>query len=161
MQTKYVLVEWPESQEFIGKPDCYFCQCNDENSFGALDHVMFVPEKIFYETFNITATSEYIKDKLRDNENVIYQSVSKLLINTSEENPLECEIVIETPKDCGLSSLLLPRINKIWQDPEEGWIRLQYEGNNNIIDFEYLDIEEKLQILKYLEYENSNSRTSY
>jgi hypothetical protein len=156
MQTKYLLVLWPESQEFIGRPDCYFCQCNDE----ALDQAIFVPEEIFYETFNITATSEYIENNLYDNENVIYQSVSKLLMDTSEENPLECEIVIETPEDCGLSSLLLPRVNKIWQDPEEGWIRLQYEGSDDITEFEYLDIEEKLQILKGLEYENSNTRTS-
>ena len=28
---RYVLVGWPESQAFIGRPDCYFCQCNDEN----------------------------------------------------------------------------------------------------------------------------------
>lgn len=52
MQTKYVLVEWPESQEFIGKPDCYFCQCNDENSFGALDQAMFVPEEIYNKIMN-------------------------------------------------------------------------------------------------------------
>lgn len=46
---RYVLVEWPESQEFIGRPDCYFCQCNDENSFGTLDQAMFVPEDLYCE----------------------------------------------------------------------------------------------------------------
>ena len=30
---RYVLVEWPDSQAFIGRSDCYFCQCDDENSF--------------------------------------------------------------------------------------------------------------------------------
>ena len=44
---RYILVEWPESQEFIGRPDCYFCQCNDENSFGTLDQAMFVPEDLY------------------------------------------------------------------------------------------------------------------
>lgn len=157
METKYLLVLWPESQHFIGIENCYYINPMDDVN---LDQAMFVPEEIFYETYNITATSEYIEDNLNDNENIIYQSVSKLLMDTSEENPLECEIIIESPEDCGLSSLLLPTVNKIWQDPEEGWIRLQYEGSNNIVEFEYLDIEEKLQILKYLEYENSNSRTS-
>lgn len=47
--SRYVLVEWPESQEFIGKPGCYFCQCNDENSFGTLDQAMFVPEDLYCE----------------------------------------------------------------------------------------------------------------
>lgn len=50
--SRYVLVEWPESQEFIGRPDCYFCQCNDENSFGALDQAMFVPENIYNSYIN-------------------------------------------------------------------------------------------------------------
>lgn len=49
---KYILVEWPESQEFMGRSDCYFCQCNDENSFGALDQVLFVPEKEYYKRFD-------------------------------------------------------------------------------------------------------------
>ena len=46
---RYVLVEWPESQEFMGRSDCYFCQCDDENSFGTLDQAMFVPEDLYCE----------------------------------------------------------------------------------------------------------------
>ena len=46
---RYVLVEWPDSQAFIGRPGCYFCQCNDENSFGTLDQAMFVPEDLYCE----------------------------------------------------------------------------------------------------------------
>ena len=45
--TRYLLVEWPESQEFIGMDGCYFCQCNDENSFGDLDQALFVPEELY------------------------------------------------------------------------------------------------------------------
>jgi len=47
--SRYILVEWPESQEFIGRPGCYFCQCNDENSFRTLDQAMFVPEDLYCE----------------------------------------------------------------------------------------------------------------
>ena len=47
MKERYVLVEWPESQEFIGMDGCYFCQCNDENSFGDLDQALFVPEALY------------------------------------------------------------------------------------------------------------------
>lgn len=45
-RTKYILVEWPESQYFIGIKDCYYVQpsINDrENLNGAL----FVPENIY------------------------------------------------------------------------------------------------------------------
>lgn len=47
--SRYILVEWPDSQAFMGRSDCYFCQCNDENSFGALDQAMFVPEDLYCE----------------------------------------------------------------------------------------------------------------
>lgn len=46
-KTRYLLVEWPESQEFIGMDGCYFCQCDDENSFGDLDQALFVPEELY------------------------------------------------------------------------------------------------------------------
>ena len=31
----------------MGQENCYFCQCNDENSFGSLDQALFVPEDIY------------------------------------------------------------------------------------------------------------------
>lgn len=60
METKYILVEWPESQYFIGVKGCYFIQLNEEDDL-SLDQAMFVPEEIFnavmnYETSN-TRTS--------------------------------------------------------------------------------------------------------
>lgn len=159
METKYLLVQWPESQSFIGVKGCYFVSTDKDDDL-KLDQAMFVPEEIFNETYNITATSEYIKDKLNDIEQIIRQSVSKLLINTSEEQPLECEIVIEPIEAVGLSSLLLPKINKIWQEPLEGWIKFTYEGNNNIREFDSLEINEMLQVLKGLEDENSDTSKS-
>ena len=159
METKYILVEWPESQTFIGQEHCYPVIPVSEEEY-LLDQAMFVPEEIFNETFNITATSEYIKDKVNDIEQIIRQSVSKLLMNTSEDQSLDCEIVIEPIEAVGLSSLLLPRINKIWQNPSEGWIEFTYEGNDSIYEFDSLEINEMLQVLKGLEDENSNTRTS-
>jgi hypothetical protein len=50
--SRYILIEWPESQEFMGRSDCYFCQCNDENSFGTLDQAMFVPENVYDSYIN-------------------------------------------------------------------------------------------------------------
>lgn len=157
IETKYILVHWPESQNFIGMKNCYHINSIENLD---LDQAIFVPKEIFDETFNITTTSEYIEDKLNDIKQVIRQSVSKLLINTSEKQPLECEIVIESIESIGLSSVLLPRINKIWQECSEGWIRFKYEDNNIIHEFDSLELDIMLQILKGLENENSNTRTS-
>lgn len=41
---RYVLVEWPESQEFIGREGCYYCSPTED---GQLDQAMFVPENIY------------------------------------------------------------------------------------------------------------------
>lgn len=151
METKYLLVEWPESQYFIGHEKCYLCE--------ELDSAYFVPEEVFNETCNITATSEYVQDKMFDLIEIVRQTISKLLMDTSEENPKECHITLESPEDCGLSSLQLPTIIKAWQNPTEGWITFEFIGNYRK-GFEELDIHEMLQVLKGLEDENSNTRTS-
>lgn len=41
----YILVEWPESQEFIGRDGCYFCQTNEDDL--SLDQAIFVPEDLY------------------------------------------------------------------------------------------------------------------
>ena len=46
---RYVLIHWPESQNFMEHPDCYFCQCSNEDSFRNLDQTIFVPEEMYYE----------------------------------------------------------------------------------------------------------------
>ena len=46
MKPKYVLVEWPESQKWIGHPDCYLAAENDEvREF--FTPTYFVPENIY------------------------------------------------------------------------------------------------------------------
>ena len=47
---RYILVQWPESQHFIGVKGCFFCQCNEEDSFGDNDQAMFVPEDLYCKT---------------------------------------------------------------------------------------------------------------
>ena len=158
-QTKYILVKWPHSQYFIRIKGCYYVQpsINDTEN---LDRALFVPEEVFNETCNITATSDYITNKLNDIKQIIRQSVSKLLIDASKENPLECEIVIDPIEAWGLSSSLLPCINTIWQDPLEGYINFKYKGSDDIRNFDYVEIEEQLQILKNLEDETISHRSS-
>ncbi len=49
MKTKYILVEWPESQKWIDHPDCIQAADNDEvREFFAPRY--FVPENIYNNT---------------------------------------------------------------------------------------------------------------
>ena len=50
METKYLLVLWPESQSFIGIDECFQINpsINDEN----LDGAMFVPEETYNKIMN-------------------------------------------------------------------------------------------------------------
>ena len=46
MKTKYILVEWPESQKWMDHPDCYLAADNDElREF--FTPTYFVPENIY------------------------------------------------------------------------------------------------------------------
>ena len=47
METKYLLILWPESQYFIGIKGCYYAI--DEDDDLVLDQAMFVPEEIYNE----------------------------------------------------------------------------------------------------------------
>ena len=40
---KYILVEWPESQYFMGQKNCYYCNSEDKQ----LNQALFVPEDIY------------------------------------------------------------------------------------------------------------------
>lgn len=138
---KYILITGEDISTFEDSTDCIY---------GADGEVLFVPEELFNETYNRTATSDYILNKIDDIELIVHQSISKFLMDTSQDNPLECDIVIESPEDCGLSSLLLPRIVKAWQDPTEGWIYFQWESGRTQ-PIEQCTLEELIQILEGLE----------
>ena len=53
METKYLLVQWPESQSFIGVKGCYYVSIDDEEDYDlTLDQAMFVPEEIYNKIMN-------------------------------------------------------------------------------------------------------------
>ena len=51
METKYLLVQWPESQYFIGVKGCYFISLDEDDDL-ELDQAMFVPEEIYNAVIN-------------------------------------------------------------------------------------------------------------
>lgn len=54
--------------------------------------------------------------------------LSALLMDTSEEQRMKCDICLETSEDCGISDLEKIHVTEIWQHPTEGIIMLMIEG---------------------------------
>jgi hypothetical protein len=115
MKEKYVLLEWPESQEFLGHPDCYDGE----------DSACFVPEdlvlelesnnKEILEISKMTEQYSSLEEMIRES---IRHFLSKKLMNTSEENTLKCYIPISEHD----------YIYKMWQDSPEGFIYFETDG---------------------------------
>lgn len=67
---KYILVEWPESQHFIGMEHCYHINPMEDID---LDQAMFVPEGIYYEiegnNWEDEISEENIKELHYENSN--------------------------------------------------------------------------------------------
>lgn len=115
MKEKYVLLEWPESQEFLGHSDCYMAE----------DSACFVPEdlvielesnnKEIYEICNMSEQYAYLEKMLREN---IRHFLSRKLMDTSEENTLKCYIPISEHN----------YIYEMWQNPSEGLIYFETDG---------------------------------
>lgn len=133
---KYLLIEWPESQEFMDNEECYPCV--------DLDGAYFVPEST-YETLLSKNCIQKQYSKLNDD---IYDYLYTKLQNTSKNNPLECDITLESPEDCGLSSLELPSIVKIWMNSDEDMM-FEYDGGR-ITSFDAMYISDLIQIVEEL-----------
>lgn len=138
--TRYLLVKSPNCSDFTDNSECYFLNSN----------ICFVPEDLFHKYYNITATAEYLNEKLNDLREVFRQSISRILTNTSEEKHLECEIPIKSTEIFDLSSSLILKIIEAWQHPTEGYIMFKYEGDQ-VKEFDDIETDELLQILKGLE----------
>lgn len=156
MSKKYILSEWPESQEFMGHPDCYLVQAMDNQK--QLDSAYFVPEEIFLElkTSNksvldiqqLQAQYNFIEKMLRES---MRKYLSRLLMNTSEDNPLKCKICLVNAEGFGLSTLNFPWVYEMWQHPTEGVIYFNYDPDGEeLVEFDYMLLEDLVTICKEL-----------
>lgn len=82
----------------------------------------------------------------------IRQNLSAKLMDYDENNPLEVKIILESETQ-GLPDVLKATIHKIYQDRTEGIIYVYLDDYWS--EFDFLNIEDKIQIIKYLE-ENEN-----
>ena len=76
----------------------------------------------------------------------IHNFLSRVLMDTSEDKPLKCDICLEMRDAFGLSSNCMPYVTKMWQDPAEGWIQFEID-ESYIRDFSDMDIEELMDIV--------------
>ena len=76
--------------------------------------------------------------------------LSKKLMDTNEENQLKVYIPLENDESFGLSTLQLPTVISIWQHPSEGIIYFKFEGQNDYVEFDDMELECLDQIIKEL-----------
>lgn len=75
---------------------------------------------------------------------------SRLLMDTSEDNPIEIDLIVETDEDQGLSDLEKLCVKKIYQDPSEGIIWVLFEGTDDYVEWDTLTYSTQFQIIQYL-----------
>ena len=68
--------------------------------------------------------------------------ISERLMDTDEKNMLDCEIIIEHGEAVGLSSLQEPTIVRMYQQPSEGIVWLQYYGNDEWFELDTLTTDD-------------------
>ena len=103
-------------------------------------------------------TLEQIKQermKAKEIENVCIEGcrhlISRHLMDTSEDNPLECDICLDTEDAIGLSTLEMLHVEKMFQDPSEGIIYFKYRGSDDVKDIDDMQTEELIIIAEWLE----------
>lgn len=84
------------------------------------------------------------------NRETIRKKLSVILIDTSEENQLKCNIQIGEKEAVGISTLELPTIISIFQQPEEGIIWFEIEGYENYLEFDEIPKYDLINVLKFL-----------
>lgn len=95
-------------------------------------------------------------EDLKGMYDILFQSIrsflSRNLMETSEEHPLECEIAINVGAQ-GISECMKPHIIAIYQEPCDGTIWVKGDDGFSIseeyISIEDLSVEELLDIVEY------------
>ena len=82
----------------------------------------------------------------------IRQYFQRMLVDTSEESPVECDIIVDTADSQGISDLQKPHVIGMYQDPTQGIIYLQFEGDEeHWYELEYFALDCQLDIIRAIE----------
>lgn len=77
--------------------------------------------------------------------------LSAILMDTDEQHPLECNILIGESEALGLGSLELPLVTSVFQQPSEGIIWFNIYGCIYPIEFDDMNLEDIINIINYFE----------
>ena len=80
----------------------------------------------------------------------IRHNISLKLMHTDENHKLDVYIPLEHDA-VGLSTLEMPTVVKIWQQPSEGIIYVQFEYDETKVEWDALFIDDQIQIIEELE----------
>lgn len=83
------------------------------------------------------------------NRENIRRKLSAILMDTKEEHPLDCNILIGQDEVFGLSSLQMPKIIRLFQQPSEGIIWAVIEGYEQPVEFDDLTDDDVKNIAVY------------
>lgn len=90
------------------------------------------------------------------NREDLRHKLSAILMDTSEANPMKCNITIGEEEAQGLSSLELPTVIDAFQQPSEGIIWFTLEGYTEPIEFDDMNTKDLEIILTELENAEKN-----
>ena len=79
--------------------------------------------------------------------------LSAILMDTCEEKPMHCNIVIGEEQAMGLSSLQMPIVTGAFQLPSEGIIYFNIQGFNEPVEFDDMHKKDLIKILNALKTE--------
>lgn len=156
MENNYRILQWPESKEVLGNDKCYAVPV----TMNVESPAYFVPEDLYLEikTSNKSVAEiktiyhsqyQFMEKMLRES---IRKYLSRMLMDTSEDNPMNCSITLEYEEAFGLSSLQFPRITSMWQHPTEGLMYFVYdEDENSALEFDHMLLEDLVIICDYLD----------
>ena len=81
--------------------------------------------------------------------------LSRILMDTDEDNPMQCSIVLESTTPM-MSSLDALEVTSMWQEPEEGIIWVQLYGFGCPLELDNIRSEELIEIIEYFDNEDSS-----
>lgn len=89
---------------------------------------------------SLLATEDEVREMMRN-------WFSRNLMDTNENNKVECNICLEDEETFGLSSNDIPHVVGMWQYPTEGYIIFDMRGGHSL-DFDELDTSILLEIME-------------
>lgn len=106
-------------------------------------------EEIKQQYYRLLSSDDNVRKMIRNR-------MSLLLMDTSEESKMEVNICVDDEEAFGLSSNCMPHIKSIWQEPSEGWLTFDFEGDYSM-DFDEFTTRELIGILEDLEWQLDNA----